>query len=97
MANGIKGGDNDTIILVERTDYQHPGSEKEWADWDSDSTVLDEEEDEEGGDWYDSDDTAFEYEDDDIPKPWPQLETPTKFEPESRGSSSEAITVGGPW
>ena len=98
VANGVKGGNNNnTVIQDERAECQHPGSEEERADWDSDSTALDEEEEEEGGKWYDSDDTAFEYEDDDIPKSWPKSETPTKFEPEGMWSSSEAITVGGPW
>ena len=96
VANGVKGGNNNTIILDERAECQHPKSEEERADWDSDSTVLDEEEEEEG-EWYDSDDTAFEHEDDDIYKLRPQSDTPTKFEPEGMWSSSEAISMGSPW
>ena len=101
VANGVKGGANDTVILDERAECQHRESEKERADWDSESTDLDEEEEEEEeeeeGEWYDSDDTAFEYEDDGIREPWPQTETFTKLEPEGMWSSSEAITVDGPW
>ena len=91
VANGIKGGDN--TVLEKRATDQHP---EEQADWDSDTTALDEEEEDEEGEWYDSDDTAFDHEDD-IFKSWPQPETPTKFEPEGVWISSEAMTLGGSW
>ena len=96
-ANGVKGGDDNTVVRHERANHQHPESEEELADYDSDSTALDEEEQEEEGEWYDSDETAFDYEDDDIPTSWPQLEIPTKFEPGGMWISSEATTMGAPW
>ena len=96
LANGIKGSNNNSID-------QHREPEEELADYDSDSTALDEEEEEEEedeeeeGQWYDSDDTAFDHEDYEMPKSWPQLETPTKFEPGGMWIFSEATTVGTPW
>ncbi|KAK0513558.1 hypothetical protein JMJ35_003922 [Cladonia borealis] len=92
-------GDDNTSALEKGANYQHHESEEELADYDSDSTALDgeEEEEEEEGEWYDSDDTAFDHEDDDIPKSWPQSEIPTKFEPGGVWMSSEATTVGAPW
>lgn len=95
VANGVTGGDN-TVALDKMANHQHLDSGKEWAYYDSDSTALDEEEDEEEGEWYDSDDTAFDHEDD-VLTSGPQSETPTKFEPEGVWIPSEAITVGGPW
>ncbi len=96
VANGIKGGDN-TVALDKGATYQNPESEEERADWDSDTTALDEQDEDEEGEWYDIDDSAFDHEVDDLFKSGPKPETPTKFEPEGVWISSEAMTVGGSW
>lgn len=90
--------DCDTTVLDD-VDGRVDGNEGEWADLEcDDNTVLDDDEgDEEEGEWYDSDDTAFDYEDDDTSKFDPLPEFPLKIEPEGVWSPSEAIAGVEPW
>ena len=98
-ANGVIGSE-DVVGLDEKNDQRHSEMGEEWAGLGCDTVVLEdgdddeEEEEEEGGkgEWYDSDDTAFDYEEDDTFK----LD-PLKIEPEGMWNSSEVITVGEPW
>ncbi len=96
VANGVTDSDS-IVILDERANDQHREIEEEWADWDSDTTALEEGEDDGESEWYDSDDKAFDHEDDEIFKPGPQSETSKETEPNAVWIASEAINAGAPW
>ena len=96
VANGVQGGDN-TVALDKEANHQHHETEEEWADWDSDTTVLDNEDKDEKGEWCDSNDSAFNHNNDDNFKLGAQLETSIEVEPTGVWIPSEANTVGGPW
>ena len=103
MTNGVIGSE-DIVVLDEEANTQYLELGEEWGDSGCDTTVLEDEEeeeeeddDDEEGAWYDSDDTAFDHEEDDIFKLGTQPETLMKIEPEGVWTSSEATTVGEPW
>lgn len=97
VANGVTGSD-DIVVLDEKANHLPPKIDEQWADSDCETTILDDEDDnEEECERYDSDDTAFDCEVDDTLKLDPQPETPLKIEPEGLWISSEGITVGEAW
>ena len=90
--------DDNIFVLDERVNHQHPESDEERADWSSDTTVLNEEDDgDEVAEWFACDDTAFGHENDSTFRPVSQPETSKEIEPEGVWISSEAINAGAPW
>ena len=109
IANGFIGSEDvrgvDEDKKVNQLSPGIDGIGEGWAGSECDTTVLDDGDDDEdrddeegrGGEWYDSDDTAFDYEDDDTCKSGALPELALKIEPEGAWISDEVSTVGEPW
>ena len=107
MANGFIGSEDIVDAGADEGFEQlYPGIDgigEGWVNVECDTTVLEDGDDDnddgdnEEGEWYDSDDTIFDYEDDDtcVLEILPEL--PIKIEPEGAWISDEVSTVGEPW
>ena len=101
MANGFIGSEDVGGVHADaEVDHQDSAIGEEWIEVECETTVLDEGDDDDEkqeGEWYDSDATAFDYEDaatcilDALP------ELPLRIEPEGAWISDEVSAVGEPW